>query len=51
MKKILAVWRKNKSMFSFDSDKNFIYSSRFNQFGKLRSKSKVCHSYLEVVDK
>ena len=36
--------KKNKSMFSFDSDKNFVYSSRFNQFGKLRSKSKVYHS-------
>ena len=36
--------KKNKSMFSFDSERNFIYSSRFNQFGKLRSKSKVYHS-------
>ena len=36
--------KKNKSMFSLDSDKNFVYSSRFNQFGKLRSNSKVYHS-------
>ena len=36
--------KKNKSMVSFDSDKNFIYSSRFNQFGRLRIKSKVYHS-------
>ena len=36
--------KKNKSMVSFDSEGNFIYSSRFNKFGELRSKSKVYHS-------
>jgi len=36
--------KKNRSMFSLDSNRNFIYSSRFNQFGELRRKSKVLHS-------
>ena len=43
-KEFNCLEKKNKSMFSFDSEGNFIYSSRFNEFGKLRSKSKVYHS-------
>ncbi len=39
-----CLGKKSKSMFSIDIDGNFIYSSRFNKFGKLRSNSKVYHS-------
>ncbi len=34
----------DKAMFSFDSNRDFLYSSRFNKFGRLRSESKVYHS-------
>ena len=40
--------RENKAMFSFDSKKNFLYSSRFNKFGKLRGNSKVYHSLFGI---
>jgi len=40
--------KEDKAMFSLDSDKNFVYSSRFNKFGKLRSNSKVYHSLFGI---
>ena len=36
----------NEAIFSFDSKKNFIYSSKFSDYGKLRVKSRVYHSLL-----
>jgi len=40
--------KKDKGMFSFDSEKNFLYSSKFNKFSKLRGKSKVYHSLFGI---
>lgn len=39
-----CVESNNETLFSFDSNLNFVYSSRFNNFGELRQNSKVYHS-------